>query len=307
TATNTLPPAATSTPGPTNTPKPTSTPEKPALTGKIAFPVLNADGYHYDIWVVNADGTNLRRIAEKMRQPCFRPDGVTLAANGEAPDEAHIIIMNADGSNHHPASEHVEDSHPSWSPDGRRLAYDTTAAPGGGSQIGIIKDPNARTWEIIPGPGVSGMHGKYPTWMPDGRIIFNTANYWGDNTQGGLYAIGDSGGTPAWITSSGQDTAPAARGGTLAFMSIRTPGDYEIFTTSVYGLDAGLKQLTDNNAQDGLPAWSPDGQYIAFVSDQGGAWGLWVMRADGTGRQKIIDLPGTLGGDWGDERVSWAP
>ncbi len=306
TATHTPKPSPT--PGPTNTPKPTNTPPAPALTGKIAFPVQNAsDPTKYDVWVVQADGTNLRRVAEKMRQPCWRPDGVLLAVNGEAPDREHIIIMNADGSNPRPASQHVEDSHPSWSPDGRRLVFDTTAAPGGGWQICIISDPNARTWQVVPGPGaLAGIRGQYPTWMPDGRIIFNTANYWGDNTQGGLYAIGDGGGTPVRITASGQDTAPAVHGGTVAFMSIRTPGDYEIFTANIYGLE-DIRQLTDNDAQDGLPAWSPDGKHIAFVSDEGGRWGLWGMRADGSGRRKLLDLPGTLGWDWGNERISWAP
>jgi hypothetical protein len=302
--------APTATPGPTSTPKPTNTPEMPALTGKIAFSVLNPDGRHYDIWVVNADGSNPRRVAEKMRQPCFRPDGVMLAVNGEAPNEAHIITMNADGSNHRPASQHVEDSHPSWSPDGRRLVFDTEAAPGGGWRICIIHNPGARSWDVVPGPaGTGGIRGKYPTWMPDHRIIFNSSNYWAGDTAGGLYAIGDSGGTPARITASGQDTAPAVHGGTVAFMSIRQPGDYEIFTASIYGLDADLKQLTDNSAQDGLPTWSPDGKYIAFVSDEGGAWGLWVMGADGSGRHKLLNLPGTgtLGGDWGTERISWAP
>jgi len=303
-------PAPTRTPGPTNTPRPTNTPPAPVLTGKIAFPVLNEDGYHYDTWIVNADGTGATLFRARMRQPSFRPDGKMIAMNGEAPNRANIVTVNVDGSDEREVSQHVEDSHPSWSPDGRRLVFDTTAAPGGGSQICIVDNPIARTWHAIPGPGaLTGIKGQYPTWMPDGRIIFNTSNYWGDNTQSGLYAIGDGGGIPVWLTASGQDTAPAVHGGTVAFMSIRTPGDYEIFTASIYGLDAGLTQLTNNDAQDGLPAWSPDGKYIAFVSDEGGRWGLWVMRADGSGRRKLLDLPGTgrLGGDWGNERVSWAP
>ena len=85
-------------------------------------------------------------------------------------------------------------------------------------------------------------------------------------------------------------------------------GDWEIYTVSLAGGDADLKQLTSNSVHDGLPTWSPDGQWIAFVSNEGGGWGIWVMRADGSGRRKIKDLgaPGLLG-DWVDERISWAP
>jgi len=298
---------ATPTPSPPTTPRPTS--PAPALTGKIAFPVLNRDKRHYDVWIVNADGSNLRRVAERVRQPCFRSDGGMLAVNGEAPNQANIVIMSVDGANSWEASGHAEDSHPSWSPDGTRLVYDTTTTSGSW-QIGIVDDTIKRLWHIVPGPGVGvlGLLGKYPTWMPDGRIIFSTADYWAAHTQGGLYIIEDGGGaTPLRVTSSGEDTAPDVHASTVAFMSIRKPGNYEIYSASIYGLDAKLRQLTDNDVQDGLPTWSPDGRHIAFVSNQGDTWSLWVMNADGTGRRKLIDLPGTLGEDWATERISWVP
>ena len=220
--------------------------------------------------------------------------------------------MNADGSNQREVSKHVEDSHPSWSPEGTRLVYDTTAAPGGGWQICIVDNLETRSWQALPDPGGGpfGLRGQYPAWMPDGRIIFRTSNYWASNLESGLYITTGGGSLPLRVTSSPQDTAPAVHGGTLAFMSIRQGSDYEIFTARIGGeIDAGLKQLTNNEAQDGLPAWSPDGKYIAFLSDEGGSWGLWVMRADGSGRRKLLNLPGTgtVGGDWHTERVSWAP
>ena len=39
---------------------------------------------------------------------------------------------------------------------------------------------------------------------------------------------------------------------------------------------SGVKRLTNNMAHDGLPKWSPDGKSIAFVSDQGGGWAVWI-------------------------------
>src|SRR5690348_17212386 len=45
--------------------------------------------------------------------------------------------------------------------------------------------------------------------------------------------------------------------------------------------------LSRNLAQDGQPAWSPDGRRIAFVSTRDGNAGIWVMNADGSGQRRL--------------------
>ena len=51
---------------------------------------------------------------------------------------------------------------------------------------------------------------------------------------------------------------------------------------------------------DSDPAWSPDGQWIAFSHEDStfGTWGVYVARIDGTGRRRVS----TLGGD-----PDWSP
>ena len=44
----------------------------------------------------------------------------------------------------------------------------------------------------------------------------------------------------------------------------------------------GLVRLTTDAAYDGQPAWSPDGTRLAFSSDRGGNYHIWVMNADGS-------------------------
>ena len=44
--------------------------------------------------------------------------------------------------------------------------------------------------------------------------------------------------------------------------------------------------LTDSRADDDVPAWSPDGQLIAFGSSQNGI-GIYVMDADGQNLRKL--------------------
>ncbi|HKE60720.1 MAG TPA: hypothetical protein VKB46_28630 [Pyrinomonadaceae bacterium] len=53
-----------------------------------------------------------------------------------------------------------------------------------------------------------------------------------------------------------------------------------------------MRRLTDDAAQDIVPRWSPDGQWIAFLSDRGGKYEIWKMRPDGTGITQMTDEPG---------------
>jgi Tol biopolymer transport system component len=76
----------------------------------------------------------------------------------------------------------------------------------------------------------------------------------------------------------------------------------EIFTIEPSG--AGLRQLThvDEKHSAALPDWSPDGRRIAFESNESGAFGIWVMNADGTDQTQLSGQKG-----FGDFYPSWSP
>jgi TolB protein len=65
-------------------------------------------------------------------------------------------------------------------------------------------------------------------------------------------------------------------------------GDSEIYTVRPDG--SGLTQVTNNEAKDGAPRLSPDGERIAFVSDREDGWEVYVMDVDGSGVERITDL-----------------
>jgi TolB protein len=79
-------------------------------------------------------------------------------------------------------------------------------------------------------------------------------------------------------------TGCGSHNGTLAFTSTRD-GNAEVY--AMRGDGGGLRDLTRNLAQDGQPAWSPDGKEIAFVSTRDGNAGIYVMNADGTAQRRV--------------------
>jgi hypothetical protein len=81
--------------------------------------------------------------------------------------------------------------------------------------------------------------------------------------------------------------------------SRRDGGDDEIFVVRRDGTQN--TKLTDNAVHDAQPVWSPDSSKIAFASNEGGDWEIYVMKADGTGRQPITDNTAD------DLEPSWQP
>ena len=76
---------------------------------------------------------------------------------------------------------------------------------------------------------------------------------------------------PQWVTSGSQgwggvDVAPD--GQSIVLYSIRSQED--IFVARADG--TGLRQLTNDAANDRFPKWSPDGRRIAFYSNRAGGW-----------------------------------
>jgi Tol biopolymer transport system component len=203
-------------------------------------------------------------------------------------------------------SNYVEDSYPTWSPDGNIVAYSSSSWGDGITRLGIVHDMFGKRQEWIPTDNTE-VWGEYPFWMADGRVVYHGCDFLGNQVDCGLFWIGAGGGEYRRLTTHQSDTAPAGSGQRVAFMSSRD-GNWEVYLVNMDG--SGLKRLTNNETRDGLPTWSPDGKSIAFVSDRNGAWAVWVMNADGSNQRKLFDLKGGYGSgdrDWTTERISWAP
>jgi dipeptidyl aminopeptidase/acylaminoacyl peptidase len=65
--------------------------------------------------------------------------------------------------------------------------------------------------------------------------------------------------------------------------------DMEIFTMDPDG--SGIEQLTDNRTDDLMPAFSPGGERIAFVSARDGDEEVYVMDKDGSDQIRLTNNP----------------
>lgn len=90
-----------------------------------------------------------------------------------------------------------------------------------------------------------------------------------------------------------------ATGERLIFASTRHTMRPDLYIKSVDG--TAVTQLTSDPSSDVQPAFSPNGQWVAFASDRAGNWDIWVIRVDGTQPVQVTRGPED------EVHPSWSP
>jgi hypothetical protein len=194
------------------------------------------------------------------------PDGTQIAFDSDREGERAVYIADADGQKVRRVSEEGFAAIPSWSPDGRTLAY-VRAEPG-----------RPRVWNIWLTDLATGESRRLTShrvgqpwgasWFPDGRRIA-----YSHETRLVIHDL-DTG-------------AERAHQSPIKGRLVRTPAvspDGARIMFQVHRDGAWLMNVADGSMRKVLSdptaeeyTWSPDGRRVAYHSRESGAWGVWIM------------------------------
>jgi uncharacterized protein YgiM (DUF1202 family) len=279
--------------------------EDPALSPDGSRVVFTRGGGENGIYLINSDGSGEQKIFGERRllkSPKWSPDGQWIVfsnSNGTwgcyllgptCRTESQIINGNPALANNPEAAdkflktlEHVEN--PIWTlaridtagKEYRDLAALDTARAPDWSEAGIVYQSTAGLQETADQPDavnralVADHYVQDPDWQPG---------------------------------NSGRIVYQKRQGSHWEIFAANADG------TGIVALTRPATVLVDQMPSNVAPAWSPDGQYIVFLSNreannEAGNWRLWVMNADGSDQHPLpIDVP--IAYNYGlEQAVSW--
>lgn len=275
--------AAVVMPSSTGTPVPTasSTPAPIGKGGVIAFTSDRGDGSTFQIWTMK----------------------VALDSSGKVVSSDPTQVTSGTGDKHQPA----------WSPDGSRLLY---VAPGGKNVAG--QDTGLDIFMIEPGvPGnqpvnLTNLKGDdtYPAWSPDGKTIaFTNQGRFNDIRQ--IYMMNADGSNQRRISYDFEEYSPnwSPDMNWLLYVIFARDHNYLYMRNHINNFTTATPQAYDNKQIFGRlgevanPAWSPDGNTIAYTRIQGLTQQIYTVPFKSRGDNPSLLTKDTLR----DYEPGWSP
>lgn len=255
------------------------------VTGKNQIMMLNL-----------AKNTPAQLVVEEGAQPAMRGDGMRLAFRNVRRDMAGLSSYDPGTGLLLRFSQYAEDSLPSWNPLDNRIVFAS-------NREGDRRWRIYTMWADVNGATDTLGYGQSPAWHPTAdQIVFRGCDESGNRC--GLWTMSGSGTSAAPLTNVPADDRPrwSPAGDFVVFMSNGRDGNVEIYRVDTVTRE--ITRLTDNSAIDALPVVSPDGQWVAFVSNRDGSWKLYAVPSDGGPVQLIGPVAGDLG-DYAQQGLEW--
>jgi len=221
-----------------------------------------------------------------------------------------LLRVNRDGRLAPLVEARAAYEYPSLSPDGRRLSVTISSAMG--SDIWIFDLERGTRVRFT-----TGDNNGYPVWGPGGKLAFQSTapgllNLFfkpldGSSDSQPLFKVADSNGassvanllpgTLPTISGSGPQFPGSwtPDGSAIAFHERKPNGERDIWVVSP-GSDPVPFLLTPFDER--LPRFSPDGKWLAYVSDEGGRNDVYVQPYPGPGAKWLVSTDGGTDPVW---------
>jgi Tol biopolymer transport system component len=187
---------------------------------------------------------------------------------------------------------------PVWSPDGNHIVYEYMTLDESLASLWWLDIPTGKAQPVFQEARLPGTNAS---WSPNGAWLSYTSP---EGIRLDQLANGESRTIPNTLGAAVQ-WSPDSKSILVRDVIIKN----DQFVTQLYLYDLASETLTNINANENmeniLAAWSPDGKSIAVVrrdlsiprGDQ-----IWLMRADGSDARVITDTPAVLHGS-----LNWSP
>jgi tetratricopeptide (TPR) repeat protein len=218
-------------------------------------------------------------LLSDAEQPAMRGDGGRLVYRNLRGDMAGLSSFDPGTGLQLRFSNYAEDSLPSWNAAGSRIVFASNREGDRRWRIYVM-------WAEENGGTETLTFGESPDWHSNADLVaFRGCDQSGNRC--GLWTISSGGANAAQLTAVPADDRPywSPTGSFVAFMSNARDGNYEIYTVDATSRE--VTRLTDSPAVDVLPAVSPDGRWVAFVSNRDGAWKLYAVPSTG-GEPRVL-------------------
>jgi eukaryotic-like serine/threonine-protein kinase len=217
--------------------------------------------------------------------PQLSPDGKSFVYVSTAAGNRDIFLQRVGGRNRTNLTRDspADDDGPAFAPSGEQIAFHSTRDGGGIFLMGATGESVKRLTDF----------GYDPAWSPDGRqIVFATHGvrdplFRGQGSE--LWVVKVASGEKRRIfRGDAMQPSWSPHGSRIAYWGLPAgSAQRDLWTLPANATEEDPRpvQLTNDAAVDWDPVWSPDGRYLYFVSDRGGAMNLWRFRIDeDTGR-----------------------
>jgi dipeptidyl aminopeptidase/acylaminoacyl peptidase len=240
------------------------------------------------IWMSAGDGTEGAAGApiatsrgSGERDVDWSPDGSRIAFVASRAEQWHVFISDSNGDNARQLTRHRgQDRQPRFSPDGTHLAFlSHRVSTETGWDVWVTPIAEGRPWQLTSHP----FDEADARWSPDGARIALTYRA-GRHINRRIATISSAGGELIdLLPTEWQGDTFGARwspdGTKLVFVSDES-GRKAIYTVAAERVTGdGPQRVVDSDFELSEPAWSPDGQRIAYLENR-----------DGDIRLKLFDL-----------------